>query len=61
MPHASRLLRAMPAKVYPHFEFCPRCTHQTLLSEPSTDGQLICLRCGILALAVTPGADPGLA
>jgi hypothetical protein len=44
-------------------EFCPRCIHQTLLSEPSDQGERVCLRCGALSVPKPPWRTvlPGLA
>ncbi len=35
-------------------DLCPQCEHQTLLSEPSAQGNPICLRCGIVSAALRP-------
>ena len=39
-------------------DLCPQCGRRTLLSEPSPQGQLVCLRCGIVSVDLRPGETP---
>jgi ribosomal protein S27AE len=53
-------MRAMPENPSAgELDLCPQCGRRTLLSEPSPQGRLLCLRCGIISTVLRPGHEPG--